>query len=196
MGNHHGTAAAAAATATAQMLFTALAFGQTPTLGRFNDGVLSGPRSVRTSLLPAAGTSEVEELTSSVVLRRAEPIEQIGRPTTPREHLIGELRRWRVLQPDWDGEGAKAPVRESLEAAAAFACILSDEVAGELPEPMLHASGRAGLFWHNANLYADLEFLADQRVAYYIERDGSKHKGVVTFNSHEMPAVFATLLPI
>jgi hypothetical protein len=188
MGNHHGTAAAA------NVLFTALAFSQIPTLGRLNDGVSTSDREVRTSTPPADDTFEAEDIASSVVLPGAEAVEQVGRPTTPREHLIGEFRRWRVLPANWDGERADAPVRESLTAAAAFACLLPESTETVLPEPMLHASGRAGLFWERTGLYADLEFLPKGRVAYYIERNGDKHKGVVNFNSHQLPTVFATLL--
>jgi hypothetical protein len=115
------------------------------------------------------------------------------RETTSLEKLIGEVRGWSALQADWDGEGARAPIPASIKQAASFACLLTTE-QGELVEPMLHPSGRAGLYWNEPGLYADLEFFGDGRVAYYIERGGEKHKGVVNFDSKEMPPVFDTLL--
>lgn len=189
MGSYHGTA-----TTAAQVLCTALALGQVPTIGRFNDQAPGDRREVRTSNDPFfTTTSAIEDVVSSVALRHAEPID-IGRATTAREHLIGELRRWRALPANWDGEQARLPVQQSLKSAASFACLLPEGSEAALPEPMLHASGHAGLFWERTGLYADLEFLPDGRVAYYIERDGDKHKGVVNFSSHQLPTVFATLL--
>jgi hypothetical protein len=128
---------------------------------------------------------------------RADPTSDVWRAlrsyrqTTPAEHVIGELRRWALLAPNWDGEGASAPSVESIREASAFAGLLSD---GSVVEPMLHASGRAGLYFRTATLYADIEFLGDGRAAYYVEHAGDKHKGVVNFDSKQMPAVFSALL--
>ena len=115
-----------------------------------------------------------------------------GRPTTAIENLVGEFRRWRLFGENWDGEGATAPLMGSLKEAELFVRLLSEEKA--LPEPMLHGSGHAGLFWNGEELYADLEFLGDSRIAYYIERQGDKHKGVLKFDSQKMPAVFTAVL--
>jgi len=123
---------------------------------------------------------------------RAETVDyNFDRPTTPLEQLIGELKRWQLMSENWDGEGAAAPLPSSLAQAVSFVHLLG---TGSLPSPMLHASGHAGLFWKTAELYADLEFLGDNRIAYYIERHGDKHKGVVNFDKKQMPAVLATLL--
>lgn len=116
----------------------------------------------------------------------------VGRPTTLHETIIGELRRWNLLEANWDGEGAERPVSRSLQEAVSFVRLLSDW--NLLPEPMLHADGHAGLFWKNDGLYADVEFLGDGRIAYYIERQGDKHKGVLKFDTEKLPAVFPTLL--
>ncbi|MBI5116475.1 hypothetical protein HZA56_08385 [Candidatus Poribacteria bacterium] len=114
------------------------------------------------------------------------------RPTTLSEKITGELRSWSLLSANWDGEGAVTPDARSLKEAVSFVRLLGE--GDTLPEPMLHASGHAGLFWKDDNLYADIKFLGDGRVAYYIERQGDKHKGVLKFNSQKMPAVFPTLL--
>lgn len=114
------------------------------------------------------------------------------RQTSPVEKLVGEMRRWSLLSADWDGEGATAPLLNSARQAVTFVRMLSDAIP--LPEPMLHANGRTGLYWNDGQLYADLEFLGDGRMAYFVERKGDKHKGVLKFNASEMPSLFSTLL--
>ena len=117
----------------------------------------------------------------------------VNRPTTEREELIGVLREWRLMTENWDGEGATAPNLASIEEAVSFTNALLPDCL--LPEPLLHASGRAGLYWNEADLYADLEFTGDGRITYYIEHRGKgKHKGGMTYDRAEMPAVLATLL--
>jgi hypothetical protein len=106
--------------------------------------------------------------------------------------MIGELRSWKLLSSNWDGENAAVPIAESIDEAVAFARLLD---ADSMAEPMLHANGRAGLYWKDADLYADIEFLGSGRIAYYIECKGDKHKGAVNFDATEMPAVFKAVLP-
>lgn len=115
-----------------------------------------------------------------------------ARQTSPVEKLVGEMRRWSLLSADWDSEGACAPILSSVRQAETFVRLLNNTIP--LPEPMLHANGRTGLYWNDGQLYADLEFLEDGRMAYFIERNGDKHKGVLKFDSSEMPSVFSTLL--
>jgi hypothetical protein len=114
------------------------------------------------------------------------------RETTEREHLIATLRQWESFKENWDGEGAKEPSLASLRAASRFACAL--ESSDTIPEPQLHDTGRAGLFWDVAGLYADLEFLENGKIAYYIEREDGRHKGVVDFDGRRLPGVFRPLL--
>ena len=118
----------------------------------------------------------------------------VDRPTTELEKIVGQFRRWATLEANWDGENANAPIANSLSQAQNFATLLTKDMP--TPEPMLNSTGRAGLFWNLNNLYADLEFLPDEKIAYYIEKNKDKHKGVVTFNSEKMPAVFTTLLSV
>jgi hypothetical protein len=117
----------------------------------------------------------------------------IDRETTPLELAIAEIRGWSLLDADWDGDGASAPDAGSLLGASSFVCVLPK--GHVTPEPMLHSSGRAGLFWHEPSSYAHLEFLGDGRVAYYIEREEDKHKGVVVISPDEVPPLLLNLLP-
>lgn len=116
------------------------------------------------------------------------------RNTTEQEHTIAVLRSWEKYEQNWDYEGAKAPIPSSLRAASRFVCMLDDSFV--MPEPMLHDSGRAGLFWGEDQLYADLEFLVDGTVAYYIERGERQEKGVICFDHHVIPEIFKTLLSV
>ncbi|MDP3251311.1 MAG: hypothetical protein Q8M77_05310 [Hydrogenophaga sp.] len=119
----------------------------------------------------------------------AEPIE---RETSEQERIIAELRRLNLLEANWDGEGAAVPIPSSLKLAVNFVCSMGRN--DSMPEPMLHPSGEAGLFWSDDNLYGDLKFLGDGRVAYFIRRGESRHKGVVDSTDVEVLAVLHPLL--
>lgn len=114
------------------------------------------------------------------------------RATSQVEKIVGEFRRWVGLLADWDGEGAVAPNALSLESASDFIRLLPEALADA--EPMLNANGRAGLYWNEGGLYADLEFLGDERIAYFIQRHEDKHKGVTRFNGELVPPVLSILL--
>lgn len=114
-----------------------------------------------------------------------------ARETTSCEELVGEIRGWSLLDADWDGEGAVKPLPQSLKEAVSFVRLLGEI---PLPEPMVLSSGHAALYWNESDLYADLEFLGDGRIAYFIKRHGDKHKGVLAFDSTEMPIVFPVLI--
>ncbi|MBI3774594.1 MAG: hypothetical protein HY273_03415 [Gammaproteobacteria bacterium] len=147
------------------------------------------PTAESEGVLPSA---YVTQTTSIPAILATAQYSESDRPTTLKEMLVGELRGWGLLNADWDGEGAAAPDARSLKEAVSFISLLGE--SDILPEPMLHSSGHAGLFWKDDSLYADVEFLGDGRAAYYIERQGDKHKGVIKFDSQKMPAVFPALL--
>ncbi len=115
------------------------------------------------------------------------------RTTSGQEHLISELRSWVKLTENWDGEGASAPINSSLLAASDFVCLLTR--ASAMPEPMLHASGRAGLVWTDEVNYAELEFLPQGEIVYYVTGATGKHKGIVKFNGRAIPAPILPLIP-
>ena len=121
-------------------------------------------------------------------------VAEFTRSTTTREQLLGEIRSWALLEADWDGEGAAAPIAICIKNAVSFIRLLPDYIS--LPEPMLHASGNAGLFWGDGGIYADIEFLHSGRIAYYIEQNGDKHKGAINFDSENLPPIFSVLLRV
>lgn len=184
-------------TAGAAKIFVALTLLHSPTVSPILNKLDQPVSRIQktTTQWPSAdnkGDSASTQPTSVAAIRQVTQLDEQDRPTTSREKLIGELRRWSLLNANWDGEGASAPVASSLKEAVSFVSLLQE--TDVLPEPMLNASGHAGLFWKDDSLYADIEFLGDGRIAYYIERYGDKHKGVLSFDSRKMPAVFPALL--
>ncbi|MDD5056850.1 MAG: hypothetical protein PHQ60_03180 [Sideroxydans sp.] len=144
------------------------------------------PTSNATSIFAGQG-----QYSDAAYVDAAESTVPLERLTTQHEKLIGEIRSWSLLSADWDGEGALAPSAQSIKESVSFSRLLSDV---SLPEPMLLASGHVSLYKNDSDLYADIEFLGDGRIAYFIKRNGDKHKGVLTFDSQKMPAVFSALL--
>lgn len=136
------------------------------------------------------------EATSSHKINTAPPVDEdvvrISRETTPIEEITGEIRNWVLINSNWDGEGATPPSRASIHDSVAFARLLTE--SQQLPEPMLLPTGNISLFWNVANLYADLEFLGQNRIAYFVKKDGVKHKGVAEFDKETLPNLFADLL--
>jgi hypothetical protein len=103
-----------------------------------------------------------------------------------KEQVVAHLVvGWEYDHPNWDHDGASPTNTKSLQMAIDFVCLLDDDSL--MPEPMFHSSGTVGLFWSAPELYADLEFFENGTVAYYIECNGSKMKGVVEFNQYSSP---------
>lgn len=180
MATNFGTAAAA-------NLFLAVSLAQAPTV----------------STLPAAYQAVLKYSPVRTYQGHSESVSQsvandeffdsASRETTAQETLIGTLRNWSLLDRDWDGEGSAKPTSSSIHEAVAFVRLIAGSKFDE-PEPMLTASGHAALFWNTGDLYADIEFLGDQRIAYFVKRNSDKHKGVVSFDSENLPTVFQALL--
>ena len=152
----------------------------------------TSPETRRTSSRTSFGVQESQSVAGASVTGLTEIDSSALRPTTELEKLVGELRSWLLFTANWDGEGAEQPFYPSLKQAESFARLFDS--SANIPEAMLNANGHAGLFWKAPGLYADLEFLGDGRLAYYIERNRDKHKGVTRFNSQEVPAVLKVLL--
>lgn len=119
-------------------------------------------------------------------------IEDVGRQTNEIEILIGEIREWLFFESNWDGENASTPNTVSLNEAVSFVRLLSEDI--NFPEPMLNASGNVGLFWNENDTYADIEFLGNGFIAYFIKLNEDKHKGKVRFNSKNIPTIFEAIL--
>jgi hypothetical protein len=161
-------------------------------------GATSLGRTASGLLRASGGTAELSQrrrdpLGIYLYSEEARPSQVTTRATTEQEHLIAKLRSWSSLAPNWDGEGAFAPVPSSLRFASDFVCLLPPTAA--TPEPLLHASGRAGLSWDEGENYGELEFLENGLVAYYFTEVGSKHKGIAPFTGSKIPLPILALIP-
>lgn len=178
-------------TATAAKLFIAISVAQAPTVSTI-PGALEP--TVRSAQKP---TTKIFQATQSSVITTVathETFDVSARETTSLEKLIGEIRNWALFEADWDGEGSVQPSAASIKEIVSFARLINTET--QYPEPMLLASGHTALFWNGDGLYADLEFLGDNRIAYFIKKNSDQHKGVVKFDSESMPVVFQAILNV
>ena len=83
----------------------------------------------------------------------------------PMAYKVAErLALMHHLDPDWDGYGAQAPSKESVDEAADFLIRWCTRFAA--PSPMVSSDGQVGLFWQADGVYIDLRFLGEGRVAY------------------------------
>ena len=175
-------------TAAAAKVFIALSVTQVPSVSSFPEAISAVARPAPTKTYQTVRSSNIGSVANDEAFYT--PV----RETTSQELLIGELRNWALFGDDWDGEGASRPLSASINDAVSFARLLDSSVRE--PEPMLLASGHAALFWNDGDLYADLEFIGNNRVAYFVQKNDDKHKGVTTFDSAKMPAVFQILLSV
>jgi len=177
-------------TAAAAKIFIALTALPTPTVSQIPALLEQQARPIQKTTSRSAIVVTGAQLTT--VVANNDKYEESARPTTLNEKLIGEIRQWSLLNTDWDGEGAAAPSSKSIKEVVSFVRLLDNDIL--LPEPMLLSSGHVALYWNEGNLYADLEFLGDGRIAYFIKNNGDRHKGVVAFDSQKMPAVFPAII--
>lgn len=117
---------------------------------------------------------------------------QLVRETTNKEKIIGELRQLGLTSANWDGEDASKPKLNAIKDAVSFARNLDDNFY--MPEPMLHESGNVSLYWNVKKFYADIEFLGNEHLAYFIKYGENKHKGICKINDEKMPTMLKILL--
>ena len=78
--------------------------------------------------------------------------------------LIAELYRYASLEDGWDnGDGIK-PSSAQVSVAQNLIIEMVDSLK---PSPMLNSDGNIGLYWNNANFYAEIEFQNDEQVSIY-----------------------------
>lgn len=106
-------------------------------------------------------------------------------PKTQADRTIAQLIRFQNLDDDWDGSGAARPLSQSIKDARRFIRSLAPESV--IPRATLHADGHAVLLLHGANLYAELEFLGQNRISFYARRDGQEWGDEFSFNGGALP---------
>lgn len=177
-------------TSTAAKVVFALSVAQAPTVVIFADPPEQHARPSTRVTSRSTFVSTVASLATTVANDDSYVV--TSRPTSAHENIIGDIRQFNLLDANWDGEGAAKPKLTSIKDAVSFVRVLNDVIT--LPEPMLLASGNTALYWNEGGLYADVEFLGDGRIAYFIKSNGDKHKGVLTFDSQQMPVVLQALI--
>lgn len=81
---------------------------------------------------------------------------------------LNAFDHYKVLEDDWDGEGAEAPSVESLNDAMYFMRVLGSKIS-EIPEarPMIDADGVPGIFWSFNSKYLSASFYGDFSLTYF-----------------------------
>jgi len=103
----------------------------------------------------------------------------------PADLAVAQLLRMEKWDADWDGNGAAKPLDFSLKDARAFVRALSPESI--IPKATLHADGHAILFVNGPEVYAELEFLEDRRIAFYVRRGGAEWTDAISFDGRPLP---------
>lgn len=98
---------------------------------------------------------------------------------------IRQLLRLEKFEADWDGSEAAKPLDYSLKDARTFIRKLSPESV--IPRATLHADGHAILFMQEPDIYAELEFLGNNKIGYYVRRGGQKWSDEFSFDGRSLP---------
>ena len=101
------------------------------------------------------------------------------------QEMLAELdEHWGMLLDDWDGDGALAPDRLSIEMVKNFLIIENSEANIDF-ELMATSGGRMSLFLNENDIYADIEFIPFRGIAFFIKKGEIKLKGTLPSNEGE-----------
>jgi hypothetical protein len=98
---------------------------------------------------------------------------------------IARLLRLEKLEADWDGSEAAKPIDYSLKDARNFIRKLSPDSV--IPRAALHADGHAILFMREPDIYAELEFLGNGKIGYFVRRGERKWSDEFSFDGRSLP---------
>jgi hypothetical protein len=103
-------------------------------------------------------------------------------PSLAAMKLDAELTRYEKLEHDWDDAGGAPPSSDAIEIARAVLDL--SKALGVLPKrTYVSPSGEVGLVWSKGNGYADLSFLGNGTISYYIRGDDGQHE---EFSEHRV----------
>jgi hypothetical protein len=95
-----------------------------------------------------------------------------------RQDLINEIIGYRLLEEDWDGEGAIKLKEECILEALQFL----EEIPYEFPLPDVCAdpNGKVLFYWNEeeTGFRAYVDILGDGRIAYFMVEGDVRHKGI------------------
>lgn len=87
---------------------------------------------------------------------------------TPQE----EIKHYSTFQDGWDEPGSKAP---SSIAISRISKVLLHLPSGILhTKTMLSSNGNVGLYWHQPNIHADLEFEIDGSASFFSRKNSDE----------------------
>ena len=89
-------------------------------------------------------------------------------PTHQEFELREEIRSYADLSDDWDGDGATAPCRQTVDDALAF--LKSRPLGIPLPLPEVATVGDVGIYWVRGGVFVEVQFGGDGAFSYYAER--------------------------
>lgn len=104
-----------------------------------------------------------------------------------RSVLASEMKAYRGLEDNWDGEEGISPTRSAIDEALAFIELLP--LRARLPRPMVSGDGEVGFYWKTDDCYIDVGFFGDGTISYY-GRSGRvelEARGPEPFNRHALP---------
>jgi len=135
--------------------------------------------------LPAGPTIKADTAKSAAHTKAPEAGQGLNVSASRADAAIAQLLRLEKLEADWDGSEAAKPIDYSLKEARAFVRKLAPESV--IPRATLHADGHAILFMCEPGIYAELEFLGNSKIGYYVRRGEQKWSDEFSFDGRSLP---------
>ena len=104
-----------------------------------------------------------------------------------RSALASDVKAYRGLEDNWDGEEGISPARSAIDDALAFIELLP--LRARLPRPMVSGDGEVGFYWKTDDCYVDVGFFGDGMISYYGRsgRANQEARGPEPFNRRALP---------
>ncbi len=107
-------------------------------------------------------------------------------PPSASIQALGRLRAFEGWPPNWDGEGAPAPKRGALVAAANLLGLLEDEIL-ETPAVALDAAGEPTFILMKDGREMSVTVRSPRYLAFYILGNGVEEAGSSRFSGERLP---------
>jgi hypothetical protein len=92
---------------------------------------------------------------------------QEAQATLPIDRVIGRLRSYKGLEPNWNGYGGQQPSGTAVEDAVEFLRMVGP--VHKLPKTMVGGSGEVGLFWETSETYIEVGFRGDGTLGFLVD---------------------------
>ncbi len=142
-------------------------------------------RLVEPVTIPAGPTIRTTSAKDSSGTKALEIGQGLSISPSPADAAVAQILRFEKFEADWDGSDAARPLTYSLKEAHAFIRKLSPDSV--IPRAALHADGHAILFIRKPDVYAELEFLGDNKIGFYARRGEQKWSDEISFDGQSLP---------